>query len=201
MPSPVTARSELGIALQTLHELGIPFRGPFITPKQNCIYVLDACIVTAPEIIALHRSGKLTAENSSGLLHAFEGRRGGEDLRNSPNNVTDAQNRRRSQRVLLQVAVLLVVEMPGGNGVRAQAFTQVVNAHGGLLDAPFRMKAGQRLTLVNPQSGKQVGCLVVRVDASTEGYFPTAFEFDERSPHFWPISFPPLDWAETQEVR
>lgn len=113
---------------------------------------------------------------------------------------SDPQNRRRSQRVLLQVAVIITLEMPGGNSVRAQAFTQVVNAHGGLLDAPFRMSAGQRLTLVNSQSGKEAGCRVVRVDDASEGSFPTAFEFDERNAHFWPISFPPLDWVVPQEV-
>ncbi|MFI5070340.1 MAG: hypothetical protein ACHP8A_05575, partial [Terriglobales bacterium] len=65
-------------------------------------------------------------------------------------NDADSQNRRRSQRVLLRVAVSILVHLPGGNRVQAQAFTQVVNAHGGLLDAPFRMAVDQRLTLVSP---------------------------------------------------
>lgn len=112
----------------------------------------------------------------------------------------DPQNRRRSQRVLLQVAVFITAETPEGNRARVQAFTQVVNAHGGLLDAPFRMIVGQRLTLGNPKSGKEVGCRVVRVDGPSDGIFPTAFEFDQRSPQFWPISFPPVDWGVTQEV-
>lgn len=115
-------------------------------------------------------------------------------------NDVDPQNRRRSQRVMLQVAVLMVFEMPGGDRQRAQAFTQVVNAHGGLLDAPVRMSAGQRLTLVNPQSGNEAGCRVVRVDEPSDGSFPTAFEFDERNAQFWPISFPPVDWVAAQEV-
>ena len=113
---------------------------------------------------------------------------------------TDPQNRRRSQRVMLQVPVLIKVKMPEGNRVQAQAFTQVVNAHGGLLAAPFKTAVGQKITLVNPHSGKEVGCRVVRVEEPLEGSFATAFEFDERSPQFWPISFPPLDWAVTEEV-
>jgi len=112
----------------------------------------------------------------------------------------DPQNRRRSQRVLLQVAVYITTELAGGNRVRVQAFTQAVNAHGGLLDAPIRMIVGQRLTLVNPQSDKEVGCRVVRVDGPSDGSYPTAFEFDQPSPHFWPISFPPIDWVVSQEV-
>ena len=112
----------------------------------------------------------------------------------------DPQNRRRSQRVLLQVPVHIRARMPDGNLVQTQAFTQVVNAHGGLLEAPFRMTVGQEITLVNPHSRKEVGCRVVRVEGPLDGCFATAFEFNERSPHFWPISFPPVDWGVTQEV-
>ena len=112
----------------------------------------------------------------------------------------DGQNRRRSQRVLLQVAVFITFETQEGKGVRAQGFTQVVNAHGGLMDVPFRTAAGQKLTLINPQTGKEARCRVVRVDRPRDGSFPTAFEFAERSPQFWPISFPPPDWGATEEV-
>jgi hypothetical protein len=113
---------------------------------------------------------------------------------------TDTQNRRRSQRVLLRVSVLIIAETSEGNRERAQAFTQVVNAHGGLLEAPFRMTAGQRLTLLNPQSGKKADCRVVRVSERSDGSFPIAFEFDQRNAQFWPISFPPVDWGVTEEV-
>lgn len=112
----------------------------------------------------------------------------------------EERNGRRSQRVLLQIAVLIKTEVHDGTRVRTLAFTQVVNAHGGLLDAPFRMTAGQKIVLVNPQSGKEASCHIVRVDKPTEGHFPTAFEFDERNPHFWPISFPPADWGASKEV-
>jgi hypothetical protein len=112
-------------------------------------------------------------------------------------NEVDLQNRRRSQRVLLQVSVLVGAQMPEGDRVQAQAFTQVVNVHGGLLESLFTMTVGQKITLVNPHSGKEVGCRVLRVDGPSEGCFSTAFEFDERSPQFWPISSPPEDWAVT----
>jgi hypothetical protein len=115
-------------------------------------------------------------------------------------SLSDSQNRRRSQRVLLEVVVFIILENREGDRVRAQGFTQVVNAHGGLMDVPFRMVAGQRLTLINPQTGKEARCRVVRVDRPRDGSFATAFEFDERSPQFWPISFPPPDWGAVQEI-
>jgi hypothetical protein len=67
-----------------------------------------------------------------------------------------------------------------------------VNAHGGLMESPFRMIAGQRITLVNPQSGKEVGCTVVSVHRSPDGYFATGFEFEQHSPQFWAVAFPSL---------
>jgi hypothetical protein len=109
-------------------------------------------------------------------------------------------NCRRSQRVLLRLAVLIRTEASERAGIQSLAFTQVVNAYGGLLDASLRMTAGQHIILVNPQSGKEASCRIVRVDKLFEGCFPTAFEFDERSPSFWPINFPPLYWGVKQEV-
>ena len=109
------------------------------------------------------------------------------------------KNRRRSQRVLLQVAVLVRKRTPEGM-LQAQAFTKVVNAHGGLMDAPFEMKTGEKITLVSPISLREAHCHVIRVDRPSDGYCPTAFEFDEPNPRFWPISFPPADWAVAEEV-
>jgi hypothetical protein len=108
---------------------------------------------------------------------------------------SDPQNRRRSQRVMLQVTVLVRAEMIEGRCLQAQAFTLVVNAHGGLLESSMKLACNQKITLINPQSGKMVGCRVVRVERPSEGNYTIAFEFDERSPQFWPITFPPEDWG------
>jgi hypothetical protein len=111
-----------------------------------------------------------------------------------------AQNRRRSQRVLLQVPVLIRAYLPEGTPIQSQAFTQVVNAHGGLIGASFQMTEGQRIRLISPHSKKEAGCRVVWVGTVKEGSFPTGFEFDEPNAQFWGISFPPTDWSLTQEV-
>jgi hypothetical protein len=90
--------------------------------------------------------------------------------------------------------------LPDGLPVQSQAFTQVVNAHGGLLDASFRMVPGQKIRLVNPHSKKEVGCRVVWIGRASDGNFPTGFEFDEPSPRFWGIDFPPNDWCVTEDI-
>lgn len=68
MPSQIVVRRKVGAALRSLQKLHIPFQGPFVTPQKNCIYVVDGCILTVPEIIALCGDGKQQAENRPKLL-------------------------------------------------------------------------------------------------------------------------------------
>lgn len=112
----------------------------------------------------------------------------------------DPHDLRRSQRVVLQVAVLIKAQMPEGKRLQAYAFTVDVNSHGGLLECSFRMPVGQKIILMNPQSGREVGCRVERVHGLSADSFTTAFEFEQRSPWFWPITFLPEDWGGTEEV-
>jgi hypothetical protein len=76
----------------------------------------------------------------------------------------------------------------------------VVNAHGGLLQSPLDLPRGQKITLVHPQSGQRVDGKVVRTARPSESNYTIAFEFDQRSPQFWPISFPPEDWTAKEEA-
>lgn len=95
----------------------------------------------------------------------------------------------------LQVVVIIRANMPDGRCVQIQAFTSVVNAHGGMLESPMKLATDQKILLINPNSGIKVGCRVVRVEGPTSTLYDVAFEFDQRSPQFWPISFAPEDWA------
>jgi hypothetical protein len=113
---------------------------------------------------------------------------------------SDPKNRRRSQRAMLQLAVLVRANMPDGRCTQVQAFTLVVNAHGGLLESPLELAANQRITIINPQSCKDVVCRVLRIEGPSSGLFQVAFEFDQPSAHFWPIAFPPDDWGVVEEV-
>jgi hypothetical protein len=112
---------------------------------------------------------------------------------------SDPAPRRRSQRVSLQVVVLMRATLPDGKTVQVQAFTVAVNAHGGRLESPVKLEANQRILLINPHSRKDVGCRVVQVEGPSLDLYDVAFEFDRRSPQFWPIAFPPQDWAAESE--
>jgi hypothetical protein len=103
-------------------------------------------------------------------------------------------NRRRSERVMLQMAVTVLTETPENEQVREDTQTLVVNAHGGLLKLKMEVLVGQPLILVNPRNGLEQSCRVVRTEQPSPDYFAVAFEFDHPAPGFWPIVFPPVDW-------
>ncbi len=106
----------------------------------------------------------------------------------------DDKGRRRSERVVLRVPLSLSTTIRDGKRIRLEAWTQVVNAHGGLLDVGVEMLPGQKMILGNPKTERIEVCRVVRVEKSDETRFSVAFEFDIPAPQFWPVSFPPEDW-------
>jgi len=109
----------------------------------------------------------------------------------SPSNPA---NRRRSERVVLQMKVAVIAEDVQHRARQEEALTQVVNAHGGLLKLKMDVHVGQPMRLVNPQNKVEQNCRVVRVDETGTEFFSVAFEFDHPNPKFWPVVFPPSDW-------
>lgn len=103
-------------------------------------------------------------------------------------------NRRRSERVMLQMKVTVIAEDVTRRQVREEATTMVVNAHGGLMQMNWKIHQGQSFLLLNPKTATVQGCRVVRVDERANEYYSVAFEFDQPNPKFWPIVFPPKDW-------
>src|SRR5262249_25059589 len=98
------------------------------------------------------------------------------------------RNRRRSQRVVLRVAVVLRVETTDGK-VQIPASTLIVNAHGGLIEASLMIGADQNVTLVNPQTGRDVCCRIVHVERCSPEVVRVALEFLEPCARFWPVAF------------
>jgi len=78
--------------------------------------------------------------------------------------------------------------------VMMDAFTLVVNAHGGLLEISQKLPQGHNFVLVNMGTGVKAQCRVVGVRKSRDDGFAIAFEFENPSPDFWPMHFPPRDW-------
>ena len=106
--------------------------------------------------------------------------------------------RRRSQRVMLRVAVKLHVSIPDKPEV-IQAHTANVNDNGALLMCPEAFSANARFVLEHANSRARIGCRVTRTPQSVHGGFLVAVEFDSAAPGFWHISFPPTDWKASEE--
>jgi len=106
----------------------------------------------------------------------------------------DPINRRRSERVMLQMRITVIAEDTEHKPRQEEALTLIVNAHGGLLKMKMDVHVGQPMRLVNPQNKIEQTCRVVRVDDSSPEFFSVAFEFDQPNPKFWPVVFPPTDW-------
>ncbi|MGB7847060.1 MAG: PilZ domain-containing protein [Candidatus Acidiferrum sp.] len=104
-------------------------------------------------------------------------------------------NRRRSERVPLQLRVVVETEIEEGKRVRLDAFTVVVNAHGGLLEMGLKLPKGHPFFVTNPAAGVQRACKVVGIRSSMDGLFAVGFEFNTPTPQFWPIALPPTDWG------
>ncbi|MGC2764030.1 MAG: hypothetical protein WB607_00870 [Candidatus Acidiferrum sp.] len=99
---------------------------------------------------------------------------------------------------MLQIHLVVETTLQDGKPVRLDAFTLVVNAHGGLLEMGLKVPKGHHLLLTNATLGVQEWCHVMGVRSSEDGYYAVAFEFDSPSPQFWPIAFPPSDWSLVQ---
>jgi hypothetical protein len=104
-------------------------------------------------------------------------------------------NWRLSERVWLQIRVIVETEIEQGKPVRLEAFTISVTAHGGLLEMGLRVHEGQKMRLTNPAVGVRQSCRVVRVRSSRNGSFAVAFVFDCPTRQFWSIALPLADGA------
>jgi hypothetical protein len=115
------------------------------------------------------------------------------------NNATVERGRRRSERVALEIPIKLTARMPDGRRVCIEVKTQVVNAHGGLIDMGIEMEPGQRILLNNNRSPELVTATILRIEKSELGRFSAAFEFEFPVVQFWPVTFPAnkdLSWMD-----
>jgi len=96
---------------------------------------------------------------------------------------------------MLQIPIVVMTETLEHEQLREETQTMIVNAHGGLVKLQMDVMAGQLIVLMHPRSGVSAAARVVRVENPPGGFTAVAFEFKEASPKFWPVEFPPADWA------
>jgi hypothetical protein len=103
-------------------------------------------------------------------------------------------NRRRSQRLFLQVPVIVEGRPAGKPPLSETTHTIIVNAHGALVELSVSLEQGQTVTLQNARTNEKSECAIRLIMPGEAGKFNTALEFIKPNPGFWRISFPPEDW-------
>ncbi len=109
-------------------------------------------------------------------------------------NLTPMSNRRRSQRVLLRMPILVIAIGSDKQAISEKAYTSVVNAHGGLIHLAMKVRVGQALILRNPEASEEQSCRVVRSSEPHDGKYEVGVEFTTPNSKFWHVAFPPSDW-------
>jgi c-di-GMP-binding flagellar brake protein YcgR len=105
-----------------------------------------------------------------------------------------AANRRRAQRVAIQIAVSVSGYDEEGERFMEDTQTLVISAYGCLVTLSSPVKKGQRVVLSSPQTNRTSECIVARHEArGTSREVGLAFSVPNQQ--FWPISFPPSDWS------
>jgi hypothetical protein len=106
-----------------------------------------------------------------------------------------AANRRRSQRVLMTIPVLVSGNHGPESPFREEARTRAISAHGSLLLMTAQVRRGQRLTLSNLQTKASLECVVAHIDRRQANLPQVGVEFTLPNPMFWHVAFPPKDWT------
>ena len=84
-------------------------------------------------------------------------------------------------------------EGPGANVASEETRTLIVNAHGALIQLALTVEVGQLLGIKNLQTMEQLVCRVVHLGAEQLGKREVGIEYENPSPRFWRITFPPSD--------
>lgn len=108
--------------------------------------------------------------------------------------VSEKSNRRRSQRVLLGLPVIVIGQTLDKKPIEEQTRTLVVNAHGALVLLGMKVSIGMQVTLRNGKTNEEVVCRVVFAGQQM-GKAEVGLEFLKPTPNFWHIAFPPADWT------
>ncbi len=98
------------------------------------------------------------------------------------------EDRRRSQRVMLRMPVLLHVP---GQPLAVQGMTVAVSEVGAMIVIRDPLPAGTRLIVEIPHSQKRIGASVTRSPQITAEGALLPVEFAENAPAFWSVFFPP----------
>ena len=104
-----------------------------------------------------------------------------------------AESRRRSQRVMARIPLLLH-HSANGKPESISAYTVSVDLYGAIICSPVDLPAQARCEIEHKMTKERMSVRVTRQPKGSPEGFQIAVEFGAPSPDFWRISFPPSDW-------
>jgi hypothetical protein len=110
-------------------------------------------------------------------------------------NTVNPVARRRSQRVLMQVAVRITGQDSQGKPIDEETETLAINAHGALVLLQTRLTSGSKVLLQHKKTEEEQECHVVFLGPVRSGKAEIGLEFSSPRPAFWRVAFPPEDWT------
>src|SRR4029077_7405239 len=113
----------------------------------------------------------------------------------APNPSVNPMARRRSQRVLMQVAIRIRGNNAQGASFEEEAHTLAINAHGALILMEARVISGHKVLMQHKRTQEEQECSVVFLGPVRSGKSEVGLEFCQPRPSFWRVAFPPEDWT------
>ncbi len=104
------------------------------------------------------------------------------------------QIKRRSERVLLDVPLIVRGEAADKQSFREETFTLTVSAHGALVVLSSRVELGQKVILTKTQTSDEREATIAFLGPPYAGLATVGLQFAKPAPEFWPVSSPPADW-------
>lgn len=101
---------------------------------------------------------------------------------------------RRSQRVILDVPLVVHGIAEDKRPFREETFTLTISAHGGLVVLQNQVALGQKVLLLNPKTHDEREGTVAFLGPPYAGLSTVAVQFIQPAPDFWAIQAPPPDW-------
>jgi len=105
-----------------------------------------------------------------------------------------AADRRKSQRIFLNVPVRVMGNNTSGISFTEEMQTVKVSADGCSVPLSAPVNKGQYVTLLNLRTKAMLECVIVRIEQSSDAHHEIGMSFLLPNKKFWQVSFPPVDW-------
>lgn len=104
-------------------------------------------------------------------------------------------SRRRSQRVLMQVAIRVRGTDAPGKAFEEDTETLAISAHGASVLLATRLAKGTVVHMQHKGTQEEQQCHVVTLGQTRGSKTEIGLEFSSPRPTFWRVTFPPEDWT------